>query len=151
MPSNVNFPLAAKRHWRDADLLESNGRAENAGQLYGFTAECGVKTLLIALGYPCNPDGSPLKKKELPPGVPEIRTHIREIVAVIGDIQIYAAGRNGAKYTAMIPKITSFSDWLVEHRYWSDAAIPKSLPTWKAAAQEVMVMLEAASLDGVLI
>jgi hypothetical protein len=150
MPSTVNFPLAAKRHWYDASLLESNGRTGNAGQLYGFSAECGIKSLLIGLGYPCDHDGSPEKKKNLPSGVPEIRKHIHELVGVIGDIQIYASGRSGAKYSAMFPSINNFAKWSTEHRYWVDAAIPNSLPAWKAAAKEVMGMLDAAFLDGVL-
>lgn len=150
MPATVDFPSAAKRHWQDAGLLESSGRIGNVGQLYGFSAECGIKALLIGLGYPCDHDGSPKTKKNLPTGALEIRKHIHELVGVIGDIQIYAAGRNGAKYTAMIPSVTNFYDWKTDHRYWAEAAIPNSLPVWKAAAKEVMRMLEAASLDGVL-
>ncbi len=150
MPSRVDFRLTAKRHWWDAALLELNGRTGNAGQLYGFSAECGIKALLVALDYPTDPDGSPKRKEDLPPGVPEIRKHINKFLGVIGDIQIYANGRSGAKYTAMIPNITQFSNWSTEHRYWADTAIPNSLPAWKSAAREVMGMLDAASLDGVL-
>lgn len=150
MPTIDDFPSAAKRHWHDAVLLETSGRSGNAGQLYGFSAECGIKSMLIGLGYPCEQDGSPKKKKNLPSGAPEFRKHIHEFVAVIGDIQIYAAGRNGAKYTAMIPNITYFIDWNTDHRYWAEANIPKSLPAWKTAAKEVMGMLDAAYLDGVL-
>ncbi len=150
MPFTVNFPLAAKRHWHDASSLEANSRRENAGQLYGFAAECGLKALLIALGYPCDSDGSPQKRKHLPSGVPEIRNHINKLVDVIGDIQNFANGRRGAKYTALFPNITNFYDWSTDHRYWVEAAIPNSLPAWKAATKEVMEMLDAASLDGVL-
>ena len=150
MPSKVDFLLAAKRHWQDAGLLESNTRMKNAGQLYGFSAECGIKALMVALGYPTDAEGSPQKRKLLPSGVPEIRRHIHEFVGVIGDIQNYAHGRNGAKYTALFPSVTNFSDWTTDHRYWTDAAIPNSLSAWKVAAKEVMGMLDAASLDGVL-
>ena len=150
MPTTIDFPMSAKRHWHDADLLERNGRAGNAGQLYGFSAECGLKALLIALGYPCDLDGSPQKKKHLPFGLPEIRKHINELVGVVGDIQNYANGRSGAKYTALFPNISNFANWSTDHRYWVDTAIPNSLPAWKAAAKEVMGMLDAAFLDGVL-
>lgn len=153
MPVTANFPLAAKRHWHDASLLEAKGRTGNAGQLYGFSAECGIKALLIkVLHYPTELDGSPVGKP--PAGVPKVRKHVHQLVNIIGDIQGYAhnvQGRNGAKYTALIPNINDFSDWTIDHRYWADTDIPKSLPAWKAAAKEVMGMLEAASLDGVLI
>lgn len=150
MPTTADFPSAAKRHWHDANLLEVNGRTGNSGQLYGFSAECGLKALLIALGYPCDPDGSPKKKKHLPSGVPEVRRHIHELVGVIGDIQNYVNGRSGAKYSAMFPNITNFANWSTDHRYWTDTAMPSSLPAWKSAAKEVMKMLDEASLDGVL-
>ena len=148
MPSTVDFPLAAKRHWRDAILLEANGRMGNAGQLYGFSAECGVKALLVALGYPTEPDGSPAN--EPPAGTPKVRLHINQLVSKMGDIRGEIERRDGAKYTAMIPNITKFSNWSTEHRYWVDTAIPNSLPAWKLAAEEVMRMLDEVFLDGVL-
>lgn len=148
MPSTVDFPLAAKRHWCDAILLEANGRTGNAGQLYGLSAECGVKALLVALGYPTDPDGSPAMNP--PTGTPQVRKHIHRLVGMIGNIQSEIAGRSGAKYTAMFPNITRFSNWSTEHRYWVDTAIPNSLPAWKLAAEEVMRMLDTAFLDGVL-
>lgn len=147
MPSTADYPLAAKRHWYDAILLEDNRRTGNAGQLYGFSAECGVKALLVALGYPTDPDGSPAKP---PAGTLKVREHIHQLVRIIGAINSEIAGRNGAKYTAMISNITKFSNWSTDHRYLADAAIPNSLPVWKLAAEEVMRMLETASIDGVL-
>jgi hypothetical protein len=148
MPATVDFPLSAKRHWHDAVLLESNARIENAGQLYGFAAECGIKAILVGLNYPTDADGSPVRKP--PVGTPQVRKHVHQLVAVIGDIQNYVQGRNGAKYIALIPNIGSFSNWDIEHRYWTDTAIPNSLPAWKVATKEVMGMLDAATLDGVL-
>ena len=148
MAATVDFPLSAKRHWLDAVLLESNARTENAGQLYGFAAECGIKAILVGLKYPTDADGSPVWNP--PVGTPQVRKHVHKLTGSIGDIQNYVQGRNGAKYTAMIPSIGSFSDWDIEHRYWTDAAIPNSLPAWKVATKEVMSMLDAATLDGVL-
>ena len=120
----------------------------NAGQLYGFSAECGIKALMVALGYPTDPDGSPVKKP--PGGSPYILMHVHKLVSIIGHIQSDIAGRSGAKYSAMFPNINNFANWSTDHRYWMDTAIPSSLPAWKAAAKEVMGMLDAASLDGVL-
>lgn len=41
--AKVDFLSSAMRHLRDGDYLKSNGYVENAGQLYGFVAECGLK------------------------------------------------------------------------------------------------------------
>jgi hypothetical protein len=148
MPATVDFPSAAKRHWQDASSLEVSGRAANAGQLYGFSAECGIKALLVALGYPTDADGSPARTP--PAGTPQVRKHIHQLVSIIGNIQSDIVGRSGAKYSAMFPNITNFANWSTDHRYWTDTAIPNSLPAWKAAAKEVMKILDEASLDGVL-
>ncbi len=148
MPITVDYPLSAKRHWQDAGLLEANGRTGNAGQLYGFSAECGIKALLVALGYPTDADGSPTRSP--PSGTPQVRKHIHHLVGMIGNIRNDTTGRNGAKYTAMIPNVTHFVDWSTDHRYWADTAIPNSLAALISAAKEVMGMLDTASLDGVL-
>jgi hypothetical protein len=147
MPS-ANFPLSAKRHWDDAKLLDLNGRVGNAGQLYGFVAECGIKALAVALGYPVDNDGSPqyLPKKDT--SRPVLRDHIHNLN--FSAIENYLQGRNGAKYTALIPNLTHFSDWHTDHRYWADNDIPHSLPAWKAAATEIATMLDIAELDGIL-
>ena len=145
---SINFHLAAKRHWDDATLLESNVRIPNAGQLYGLSAECGIKAVLIGLGYPINLDGSPPK---IPPGgTPKIREHVNILANSIAAIQLYAHGRNGAKYTAMLSNISDFADWNVDHRYYDESAIPHSLSAWQIASAEVMKMVDSALLDGVL-
>jgi hypothetical protein len=45
----VNFYESSKRHYVDVVLLQNNDRLPNAGQLYGFSAECGVKALMVAV------------------------------------------------------------------------------------------------------
>jgi hypothetical protein len=144
----VNFLASAKRHFRDAELLASNQREANAGQLYGFCAECGVKAALIAIGYPIDNEGSPVEKPQS--GEPKIRKHINELIAINGQISSYVSGRGGAKYLALIPNINSFNDWSVSHRYYDQQHIPLSLDVWKEAAAETMNMLDMAKLDGVL-
>lgn len=144
----INFPVSAKRHFNDALLLEESTRLANAGQLYGFCAECGIKALLISLGYPTDTKGSPVKKPIS--GEPHIRKHINQLLEIKSEIDTYASGRNGAKYLALIPNLDSFSDWLIDHRYYAEYKIPASLPAWKSSATEMMKMLDVAFIDGVL-
>jgi hypothetical protein len=144
----IDFSASAKRHFQDAQLLEDNQRLANAGQLYGFCAECGIKALLISLGYPTDTEGSPVEKPSN--GEPYIRVHINQLAAIKNEIDIYARGRNGAKYLALIPNADSFSDWSVHHRYYDEQKIPSSLSAWRQAAIEVSQMMQEAKIDGVL-
>lgn len=43
MAHPADFPDAHARHWQDAERLAQAGRWANADQLYGYSAECGLK------------------------------------------------------------------------------------------------------------
>ena len=146
--SKIDFSTSAKRHFQDAKFVEDNNLLANAGQLYGFCAECGIKALLIALGYPTDAEGSPINQALA--GNLNIRKHINQLVAIRIQIDSYASGRSGAKYLALIPNIDSFADWSVDHRYYDQHQIPPSITAWQQAATEMMRMMQEASSDGVL-
>lgn len=143
----VSYFSAAKRHCQDAELLFSHGRNSNAGQLYGFVAECGIKALLIGSGYSSDPaTGEIIQQK------PEkLREHIHILTTKINTISHYLSGRNAARYIQMVPKIGDFDDWNTCHRYYLDSAIPSSITKWRLAADEVMRMLDQAKQDGLSI
>jgi len=143
----VDFYGSARRHIADADLLESNSRLPNAGHLYGYVAECGIKALLIGLGYPTDQEGSPARMR------PNFRVHINDLLApsTFMYLNLFLNGRAGAKYLALISGIRVFSDWRVEHRYYREAALPGSLTRWKAAAHEVGRMLDHAKTHGIIL
>jgi hypothetical protein len=139
----VDFRHAACRHYNDGDLLMANGRHANAGQLYGFTAECGIKWLLVWKGYPSDPVSGEIVERRK-----KFRAHIHELIKNINMLKTFLEGRGASKYLAMIPSIGSFSDWKTDHRYYVDAALPSSLANWQKAAREIMQMLNEALLDG---
>lgn len=147
--SVVDFISSAHRHIKDGELLEKNGCIENAGQLYGYVAECGIKALFILNGgYPVDSEGSPhghkVHKKH------HLRKHIDGILPSIEFINTQICGRVSSKYLDMLGNINCFSDWSVDYRYYDKSSIPSSLSYWKSGAKEIMVMLEKAHLDGVL-
>jgi len=143
MTKAVDFRHAAIRHFRDGELLITNGRNANAGQLYGFTAECGIKWLLIRNGYPSDPEtGELVEKKKI------FRSHIHELVQHINALNTFLEGRGATEYLAMIPNIGSFSDWKTDHRYYIDSALPTSMTNWRQAAHEIMQMIEESRLNG---
>jgi hypothetical protein len=127
----------------DAKLLEANSRLPNAGHLYGYVAECGLKALLTWHGHPTDADGSPLRSSGF-------REHIDKLVIAptFTSLKFFVQNRSGAKYLAMIPSVNAFSDWKVNHRYFLEAALPTSFSKWKIAADEVGRMLDQAHLDG---
>jgi hypothetical protein len=132
----------------DAALLETTNRKANSGQLLGFVAECGIKALMLWLGYPTNPQGSPQKYRGR--GY-NLRSHIDDISGRIHDIHTFvlgASGRSGSRYLAMVPNITHFLNWSIDYRYYREADIPNSFADWKMAALEVMAMLDQATKDG---
>lgn len=136
----VDFHQAGKRHFNDAELLQDHARNAAAGQLFGFAAECGIKSLLVWNGYPTDPASGEIVEKKF-------RKHIHELVKNIDQLHAYLNGRDAAKYLAMIPSINDFSDWKTDHRYYTDSALPSSLAKWRKASREIMGMLDQAMLD----
>lgn len=143
--TTVDYAGSAKRHYVDASSLHANGRADNAGQLYGFAAECGAKALLVACGVATDAQGSIAKDSKLRLHTPVLFDSILSKGHLIPD------GRMANKYMAMLPGCGGLNDWSIDHRYWRDGAFPAaSLPAWKQAAKEVLMMIDEAKNDGVL-
>lgn len=153
VPNTVAYEQAARRHLTDAESLFNQGRLPNAGQLYGFAAECGLKAMLIACGVAPAADGGlpdhhPTNHGKRHP----LRQHMPTLpgrIAAHG--QLIPDGLQASRYMATIPSVTHFNDWSVDHRYWGDAALPVgSVSKWQSAAKEVTTMLDQAKQDGVL-
>jgi hypothetical protein len=142
----IDFKESARRHWVDAELLRQAGRTLNAGQLYGFMAECGLKALLVAHGLPIEPNGD-IKRRP----VTAYRKHPPDLTRQISTLAIFPDGRAATRYLAMLPDLAHFDDWSIDHRYWAATAHPSgSLNNWREAARQVDRMLDAATVDGVM-
>ena len=139
----VDFHQAARRHFNDAELLFNLTRRANAGHLYGFAAECGVKALLVWKGYPSDPVSGEIIEKR--PN--KFRVHIHDLTKNINMVYTFLDGRGAAKYLAMIPSIGDFSDWKTDHRYYIESELPPSVSSWRNASREIMHMLDQAMLD----
>jgi hypothetical protein len=144
MTQAVDFFEASRRHYADATLLRGEGCDPNAGHLFGFSAECGVKALLVDCGYPTDQDGDLDRSR---PPIPDARKHIAELTAVLQQLVASLSGRNGVTYLGQIPNLMDFADWKVSHRYYAAASIPPSLDRWQAAAGEVQYMLQNLQID----
>jgi hypothetical protein len=141
----VDYAQSARRHFHDAEQLLASHRHGNAGHLFGFAAESGLKAVLVACGVPTDADG----------GIP--RGHrLREHVPVLGDRlltdgHLVPDGRFATVCLARVSSLGNLHDWSIDHRYWADAALPiASLHRWRQCANEIMAMLDQAREDGVL-
>lgn len=130
----------------DANTLLANSRMANAGQMYGFVAECGLKALLIACGVQVDSNGEIPYRHRFRQHVPTLPDRI------VAEGHLIPNGSRATQYLTGLSNMDKFSDWLVDHRYWREAALPlASVPQWKAAAEEILHMVDKAKEDGVLI
>lgn len=100
MSQQADFSDAHERHQEDAELLFREQRWANADQLYGFSAECGLKTIMRAHGMAVDGKGVPQDRDH--------RTHIQDLWPVFGT---FARQRQLPRYLAQLPSGTPFADW----------------------------------------
>jgi hypothetical protein len=155
MTSSLNhgthYREAARRHLFDGDMLFDAHRKANAGQLYGFVAECGMKALLVACGVPEGADGGIADRTPAGVKIP-FRKHMPFLWDnIVSNGVLIPDGALSAKYMAHVQSLICFDDWSVDHRYWEDNAFPHgSLVNWRSAAHDVAAMLDMAVEDGVI-
>lgn len=118
---------AATRHFRDGSLLEENGRLANADQLFGFAAECGIKSVLVQLpGHAA--EGS------LSPG---LRQHVNDLWDHAAVNSIHRRYRGLLVVLKRLPN--PFSDWSPDQRYGPDDAVSEgALELHRRAAVRVL-------------
>ena len=135
----ADYGDAHLRHWDDAELLFGEGRWSNADQLYGFSAECGLKEVMRILGMPVDSvSGKPIGGQYL--------KHVQDIW---GTFLTFAEGRDGAYYVAMLPAGRPFDDWSIDDRYaHSRHFSQQQVELHREAAGNVKGMVEQARQDG---
>jgi hypothetical protein len=139
----VDYVAAARRHIRDAHLLQHHGHRANAGQLFGICVECGLKSLLVRGGAPVDADGN-LDWA--------YRKHMPQLDTLINGLTMLPDGRSASILQSRLPNLSSLAHWKIDHRYWSEAKIPLSthLGDWELAALEMDALLDEAAGGGVL-
>lgn len=141
----VDYVEAARRHQADADFLQTHHRIANAGQLYGFAAECGLKALLIACGVTPDASGEIPSRHRFRQHVPVLHDRI------VAEGHLIPDGQRAGQYLGSLASTGPLSDWSIDHRYWRAAALPlSSVLAWKSVAEEILAMVDQAKADGVL-
>lgn len=112
-----DYRQAARRHLGDAEHLLAAGRAQNADQLFGLSAECSLKAVAVALGVRTQPDGSVDRPHRL---------HADKLwPAMHALLHERAAGR----WSALLGTGEAFSDWSVDQSATPTARPPGSPAT----------------------
>jgi hypothetical protein len=149
---SVSYKESAKRHFVDATRLETARGTSfgNASQLFGFSAECSLKALLIGLGLTTDADGSVRDRRRF-----------GHLPFLWREFTTFAQGRNGAKYVSFLNPGTpnryqdSFQNWSVDHRYrnnsWHDQNVHNAVVAeQRIGAKRCIQALQKAILDGVV-
>jgi hypothetical protein len=134
----VSFTEAAKRHAKDAKLLDRASRLANANHLWGFAAECALKAVLRALDPTLfKADGTPKKPH---------KEHVN-VDVLWDDAHNLFSGRSASPLASKLPKTPNpFSGWSANARYYADGDVPDT-PTHsrqQRGAQHCLFLLETA-------
>ena len=126
----VNYVHAHIRHWKDAEILSGCGRLANADQLYGFSAECGLKAVMKALGKPL------------------LHIHVHDLWPVF---KRSVRGRAAGRFRRQLPQGSPFADWSHHDRYAPTGYVQSGgVGQHRKAALGIRRMIQRARQDGTL-
>lgn len=136
----TDFLDAHYRHWDDAEHLFDDSRWANADQLYGLSAECGLKRLMMAFGMNIDTTtGRPIDDKD--------RVHTNKAWP---RYESYRSGHHhGARYS--LPTIDPFINWDVSQRYANRSNFDQALAeAHRQGANAVRTLVNQAILEGIV-
>jgi hypothetical protein len=134
----TDFADAHQRHLIDAKTLYDVSRWENADHLYGLSAECGLKALMIKFGMILE-NNKPKEKKDA--------VHANKIW---DRYESYCSGHpSGTQY--VLPSNNPFSDWDVNQRYAHCNDFSQTIvEPRKQGAECVKALVKKAQLEGLI-
>jgi hypothetical protein len=135
----ADFYNAYLRHWKDAEYLYNDSRWPNADQLYGYSAECGLKCIMLQFGMQVDSTGTPTNKKQ-------DKVHINKIW---NRYEAYRAGTGASGYSLL--KQNPFDNWDISDRYAHELFFNQSyVDPHRDGALLVMSLVNKAILEGIL-
>ena len=136
MAHPADFANAHIRHWQDAEFLFLAGRWANAGQLYGLSAECGLKAVMVANGLPVDATGSP-------------KGHKKHIDELWGKFLGFFQGRQAGPLLHHLPQSNPFALWSISNRYANSVHFNKqAVASHRTAAWEVRIFYLHFKVNG---
>ncbi|MFE0184658.1 hypothetical protein [Streptomyces olivaceus] len=147
-----HFAKAAKRHFEDADFVHRDSRLPTADHLYGFAAECAVKSLLlrftdVAMGASNKPE---IQHPDPPEDDPDRTLQFGHINEMVREIKLLARGRSGAPlHTVLDSDLRVFRRWHVSTRYTDGTYAQAEVVQRRCdAARRILALHEQALLNG---
>lgn len=140
-----DFLDAHHRHWEDAEMLFNCARLANADHLYGMTAECGLKRLMIWFGMKVDATtGRPYK-----PNTNPVEWETKHADKIRIRYQTYLSGQRAIDYA--LSSNDPFFDWNVNQRYASRSNFDSArVQSHRDGAQEVRKLIKKAEIAGLL-
>ena len=134
-----DFYNAFRRHLDDAGDLYVKSRWPNADQLFGYSAECGLKCLMQMFGMSINQSsGMPSSKDQL------------HADGIWNRYEAYRAGIGATGYT--LPQPNPFNNWRISQRYANDSNFNQAIvDVHRNGAGIVKGLIAKAILEGRLI
>ena len=137
MLPEADFTDAHRRHWADAELLFEHDRWANADHLYGLSAECGLKAVMVGLGMSVDESGAPRER--------EHRQHMPELWPVFED---FTRKRGEGAYLALLPDGRPFAGWSINGRYANRRRFQSAnVEPHRDAARRVGELVQRAELE----
>lgn len=130
-----DYAAAATRHFQDGALLENGRRISNADQLFGFAAECAIKSALVDL--PAFVAGGTL--------APPYHKHVNQLwdLACLQGIQKRYPG-----LVVVLKRLPQpFANWSTDQRYGPDTVVTGEAVT--RHHQAAVRVLGSVGLNGV--
>lgn len=135
MPVPEDFSNAASRSWRDADFLLQDARLATADHLFGVSAECALKAVMVALS------GTKLSHR--------YKIHLPSLW---DEFIAYMPSSGTNAYASLLAENPFNKSWDVSDRYGHDTAFTQvRVDKHRDAALQAQRVLEQARLDGRLI
>jgi hypothetical protein len=135
----TDFYNAYQRHWKDAEYLYNDTRLANADQLYGYSAECGLKCLMQNFGMHLDPTT----------GIPPTKDKVH-INKIWDRYETYREGIGTQEY--MLPQANPFDNWDVSDRYAEESGFSQPyVEQHRISVKLVQKLINKALLEGRLI
>ena len=136
----ADFHDAHLRHWEDGELLFKHDRWANADQLYGLSAECGLKAVMLGLGMPVGRYGAPAQQK-----------HKQHVNILWPTFRTFVSGRISIQYLNLLPPSNPFTSWSIAARYATGHHFTSTgVNRHRMAACKVIRMVQQVKRDGIL-
>ena len=143
MPRHADFADANERHWEDAERFYKENRWANAEYLYGLSAECGLKAVMVVVGLKTDGRGSP--------GL-AYRRHVHELwepfIAWFG-MFAWTEAFAKADYLRWMMDYKPFEDWSHHDRYAKRSRFREvNVKPHREATEKVRSMVWYAKMGG---